>query len=239
MNDLAHLDLLYTHLPMADGLFQPPAHLTRLRLDVGLAFNAPMSELWLAKDPELCVVGFEPNTESLELMKGGPVPEFPPTGTWVKPERIGTSLFIVPCALWDSPEPEMEFYRIKGAIGTGPDAGCSGRWLRPELAGITTEQVKVPAMRLADFFAVVPWNRFPRVDYLKVDAEGSDADILRGAGNYLRERVVYVTVEHSSAALLLTNNGFVPVKHDTVDPTFFNRRFSGAFGVDKIYCCQR
>lgn len=232
------LDFLKTHLPHEGELFNPPAHLTRLRLDVGLAFNAPMSEMWLAADPELCVVGFEPNEDSLRLMLCGPVPDFPASGSWMQRQRVGTTFYPVPCALWDRPEREMEFYKITGAIGKGPDAGCSGRWPRPELNGIFTETTTVPALRLSDFFDCVPWDRFPRVEYLKIDAEGSDADILRGAGAYLRERVVYATVEHGAAAALLRSNGFVDSKQDTVDPTFFNPRFSNVFGIGKIRCRQ-
>jgi hypothetical protein len=233
------LAFLKKHLPFEGELFNPPAHLKRLRLDVGLAFNAPMSEMWLAADPELCVVGFEPNEDSLRLMLCGPVPDFPVTGTWMKRERIGKTFFPVPCALWSHPEREMEFYKITGAIGKGPDAGCSGRWPRPELSGIITEQVTVPAMRLCDFFACVPWDRFPRVDYLKIDAEVSDSDILHSAGRYLSERVVYVTAEtRHGVEGLLRATGFVPVAQYTVDPTYFNPRFMGAPGVADIVCRQ-
>lgn len=233
------MEFLKKHLPFEGDLFSPPAHLKRLRLDVGLAFNAPMSEMWLQEDPELCVVGFEPNEDSLRLMHGGPVPEFPTSGSWMKRERIGTTFFPVPCALWERPEREMEFYKIVGAIGTGPDAGCSGRWPRPELSGIITEQVKVPALRLLDFFAFVPWDRFPRVDYLKIDAEGSDLDILRSAGSYLSLRVVYITAESREVAGMLLASGFVPAPNQpAVDPTYFNTRFLNAPCADGIVCRQ-
>jgi len=231
-------EFLKKHLPFEGDRFNPPAHLKRLRVDVGLAFNAPMSEMWLAEDPELCVVGFEPNEDSLRLMPCGPVADFPSTGSWMKKERIGKTFFIVPCALWSRPEREMEFYKITGAIGKGPDAGCSGRWPRPELSGIITEQVTVPAMCLSDFFDCVPWDRFSRVDYLKVDAESSDLDILRSASNYL-ERVVYITAESHDVAGLLQAHEFVRVMtQPTADPTYFNQRFQGVPGVADIVCRQ-
>lgn len=232
------LDFLKKHLPFEGDLFNPPAHLKRLRLDVGTCFNAPNSELWLQEDPELCVVGFEPNEDSLRLMPCGPVADFPSVGSWMKKERIGQTFFPVPCGLWSKPEREMEFYKIMGAIGKGPDAGCSGRWPRPELHGITTEKVVVPALRLSDFFDCVPWNRFSRVDYLKIDAEGSDLDILRSAANYLPERVVYITAESRDVGWMLQTHGFVPVAQRTVDPTYFNPRFLGWPGVAGIRCRQ-
>lgn len=232
------LDFLKRHLPFEGDLFNPPAHLKRLRLDVGLAFNAPMSEMWLADDPELCVVGFEPNEDSLRLMPCGPVSDFPASGSWMQRQRIGTTFFPVPVALWSRPEREMEFYKITGIIGKGPDAGCSGRWPRPELSGIFTEQVMVPAMRLSDFLCCVPWDRFRWVDCLKVDAEGSDLDILRSAASYLWERVVYVIAESRDVGSLLRANGFMPAVQPTVDPVYFNCRFKGVPGVSDIVCHQ-
>ncbi len=35
-------------------------------------------------------------------------------------------------------------------------------------------------------------------EYIKIDSKGSDLDILKGAGNYLQEKVVYITAEQEA-----------------------------------------
>lgn len=98
-------------------------------------------------------------------------------------------------------------------------------------------------MTLADFFERVPWAHFPYVEYLKVDAEGSDVDILRGAGVWLSQRVVYVTAEVIPATArafseLMRQIGFLPACQPARDPTYFNPAFRGVPGVAQIVCRQ-
>jgi len=84
-----------------------------------------------------------------------------------------------------------------------------------------------------------PWERFEYIDYIKIDAQGSDLNVLRGAGKYLQERVVFVTAEpdgyrYYGAEECNTNNitdymlsqNFIKIDHpNTKDPTFVNSKF--------------
>ena len=47
---------------------------------------------------------------------------------------------------------------------------------------------------LKNFFDIFDWNRFPYIEYIKIDAQGSDYNIILGAGEYLKDRVVYITI---------------------------------------------
>jgi len=38
-------------------------NITNVKLDIGLAYNAPQSQNWLKNEPNLLVIGFEPNPE--------------------------------------------------------------------------------------------------------------------------------------------------------------------------------
>jgi len=94
------------------------------------------------------------------------------------------------------------------------------------------------------------WDRFPIIEYIKIDAQGADFDILQGAENYLRERVVYITAEpessqynncqHNTAENMnnyLQSQGFIHINHpNTADPTFINKNFIHL--KDSIYIFQ-
>ena len=90
---------LAQHVPLAHGKLAIPEGLTKLRLDVGTCFNAPMSQLWLEQDPHLCVYGFEPVLASIDIMRRGRPADFPASGSWIEPEHFNRRFFILPCAL--------------------------------------------------------------------------------------------------------------------------------------------
>ena len=49
------------------------------------------------------------------------------------------------------------------------------------------EKIEVPVYSLKHFFDLFPWDRFEFIDYIKIDAQGADFDIIKGAGDYLNE----------------------------------------------------
>jgi hypothetical protein len=89
------------------------------------------------------------------------------------------------------------------------------------------------------FFDGFPWDRFEYIDYIKIDAQGSDLNILKSAGSYLRERVVYVTAEGDGHQYIgadecsaqniidyMTSLDFLQIRHPkTSDPTFVNKKY--------------
>ena len=89
------------------------------------------------------------------------------------------------------------------------------------------------------FFDGFPWHRFQYIDYVKIDAQGSDLNILKSAGSYLSDRVVYVTAEgdgqqyigadecsEANITSYMESQGFIHIKHpNTIDPTFVNKKY--------------
>lgn len=100
------------------------------------------------------------------------------------------------------------------------------------------------------FFNVFPWDRFEYIDYIKVDAQCADFDIIKSAGDCLKERVVFITTEpenmqyvncSSNSAENITNylisQNFIRINHpNTSDPTFINKKFQHL--QDTIYIRQ-
>ena len=139
----------------------------------------------------------------------------------------------------------MTFYKMQNDCGTSSLYKPLGNSIGP-----VKEIVSVPVYSLKHFFDLFPWDKYEFIDYIKIDAQGSDIDILKGAENYLTERVVYITAEpeytqyekcdhnnENSMYDYLHSQGFIRVYHpNTQDPTFLNKKFLHL--RENIYICQ-
>jgi FkbM family methyltransferase len=206
-----------------------PNSCTHVKLDVGLSYNAPQSQSWLSReDAGLMVFGFEPNPESVAFLTR--------KNNQIQHRYIEEGRFVIqPCALSSVSEPTtMKFYVSNN------DCGTSSLYPNDETRlGKIKEVIDVPVYSLKMFFDGFPWDRFQYIDYLKIDAQGSDLNILKSAGSYLSERVVYVTAEgdgnqyigadECSATNIISymeSQGFMLIRHtNTTDPTFVNKKY--------------
>jgi FkbM family methyltransferase len=217
-------------------------------LDVGLSYSAPFSQIWLENEPDLLVIGFEPNPESVENILAGNITKRAPChGEPIRNEYINNRFFLVPVALSNvENQTEMDFYKMT------VDCGTSSLYKPTDpVIGPVKDITKVPVFSLKHFFDLFPWDKYEYIDYMKIDAQGSDFDIIKGAGSYLRERVVYLTAEaetnqylnceHNSLSNMetyLLTQGFVRINHpNTEDPTFLNTKFMNL--KDKIFIYQK
>lgn len=234
------------HLPLSDsGKINIPANIKHVKLDIGLSWCAPMSQVWLAKEDDLIVFGFEPHPKSIASIKNGScVPD-----AWARdyldplhpirhkseiPKLFGTHFFLIPCALGLSQDKTATFYL------TGNDCGCSSLFAPVTIPVI--DIIEVPVLPLASFFDIFPFDTHPFIDYIKIDAQGADLDIAKSAGAYLTERVVCITLEPENNAYEGTKNSLNDVdaymsamgfqKYDsknTGDPTYVNIKFMQYF----------
>lgn len=202
--------------------FDIPDNCTHVKLDIGLSFNAPQSQAWLSKETNLMVFGFEPNPELTKPLQQ---------------KFTNTRQFqLIPVALSNvAKEEEMNFYINSNDCGTSSLFKHDEQQLGP-----IKNEVSVPVVSLKMFFDEFPWDRFEYIDYIKIDAQGSDFNILKSAGNYLSEKVVFVTAEpdgfqyfgaHECNTKNITSymesQNFVRINHpNTNDPTFVNKVFS-------------
>ena len=157
------------------------------------------------------------------------------------------SFSIIPVALSNvSEESQLEFYSMLN------DGGTSSLYkpINTNRLGPIEQKTVVSVFALKHFFDLFPWDRFEYIDYIKIDAQGADFDIIQSAGNYLSERVVFITAEPESndyenckhntsenmEKYLLTQN-FIKINHpNTEDPTFINKKFLHL--SDNIYIYQ-
>jgi FkbM family methyltransferase len=212
-------------------------NITHIKIDIGLSYNAPQSRLWLEKEANLLVIGFEPHTESIKNIETDVIP---------KNIFMRDRFFIFPVALQNVNEPcEMKFYKTRNDPGTSSLYKPIDKKL-----GMYKEEASVQVYSLKHFFEFFPFDKFGYIEYIKIDAQGSDYDILLSAGDYLRERVVFITAEpedsqyencnHNNTKNIeeyLLSQNFVRIyDRPTSDPTFLNKKFQHL--ADTIYIQQ-
>ena len=156
-----------------------PNDIRKIRIDVGLSVNAPVSKAWLNKFPDCVIFGFEPNAENLHYLLNDS--KFK--------KSIGKRFFAFNVAL-DDDEPGLKtFYMTKGW-------GTSSLY-KPKFFKVRNT-TQVPAIRLSDFLSFIPWDQFNYIEHLKIDTQGNDLRVLQSAGSYLSERIALVTAEYTS-----------------------------------------
>jgi hypothetical protein len=154
------------------------------------------------------------------------------------------TIHIVPVALSNVENNiKKKFYKMIN------DAGTSSL-LEPINLGPIKEIIDIDCYSLKYFLDFFPWDRFEYIEYIKIDAQGSDLDIIKSAGDYLKEKVVFITAEPEfckykdcqnntteNMVKYLNSQGFVFINHpNTCDPTFLNEKFKHLY--EKIYIKQ-
>jgi len=202
-----------------------PSWCKRVKLDCGLAFNAPQTAQWLADDDDLIVIGFEPVSSNVKILKSG-IREDPKI-KYVETKDINTRFFIVEAALG-------EFTKRQNIHVTKIDPGCSSL-LNP--IDFEVERIEaVSVIKLNDFLKYFPFERVEYIEHLKTDCQGTDFDALLGAREYL-DRIAAVTCEVESlsyansrntfdnVAKLLNDCGFIPVNNSPQIITNVSKNF--------------
>jgi hypothetical protein len=228
-----------------------PDNIKSIKIDIGLSYGANQSNVWFENDKneELFVFGFEPNPDCLSVLYTGNIQvQHPAHPSAIADKYLKSRFAILPVALSNFKEEKtLDFFMMQR------DCGTSSLYTPVDpFIGPVKEVVKIPVFSLKHFFdAFKWWDRFPYIEYIKIDAQGSDFDIILGAEHYLKERVVYITAEpeiyqysgcgHNSEYNMtsyMESIGFERVYHpNTHDPTYINKKFLHL--KESIYIYQR
>jgi FkbM family methyltransferase len=224
-----------------------PSYINKIKFDIGISCEAIHTENWLNQDPDdLLVFGFEALPICVEKTRAyysQPVSVWP----YIKPKHFTNSIIntkwldnqfiIVPFALGNLDKDTVDFYV------TNSDVGCSSI-LKPSkvLEGIgrsVNRVISIPIYKLSDFFELLPLDKIDHIDYIKVDVQGTDLAVIKSGGQYISDKVVFVTMEaetdqyENASENSLTHMvdymksiGFLYIKHtNTNDATFLNSKF--------------
>ena len=233
---------------MENYLKDIPSNITHIKIDIGLSYNAPQSNNWLSNEENLLVFGFEPNPDSVQnILQKNIVKRHASHEEPLRNEFIDNSTFrLIPFALNNVIEPTTSiFYSMANDIGTSSLYKPVNQNVDP-----IKSIINVDVYSLKHFFDLFPWDRFEYIDYIKIDAQGADFDIIKSAGDYLKDRVVFITAEPESTYYIgcqdnttqnmveyLNTQNFHFIHHpNTQDPTFLNDKFKHLY--DKIYIKQ-
>lgn len=225
--------LINSDIDVINNKINIPPWVKHIKIDIGLSYGAPQSNVWLNTESELLVFGFEPNPESCnKILSPNNKKLHTSHGDVLENRFIKSGQFkLLPVALSDSPS-EMDLYI------TEQDVGCSSLFEPKQNFLKIKQKIKVPVFTLAEFFELLPNNLI--IEYIKIDAQGSDLNIIKGGGKYISDRVIWVTLEPECSTYenINENNvnnivtymksiGFEFYKHpNTDDPTFYNTKFS-------------
>lgn len=147
-----------------------PKDCTHVKIDIGLSYNAPHSSKWIQNEPNLFVIGVDPNPNAIKSVKELNLPRFQ----------------LLEFAI-DSKTRSSEFFITKH------DTGCSSLF-KPTSFEIK-EKTIVKCITLKELLDDFPWDRFEYIEFIKVDTQGSDLNVLKSAENYLKDKVVFVAAE--------------------------------------------
>lgn len=212
-----------------------------IKLDIGLSYSAPMTQVWLSNETELVVFAFEPNPESVaSILSPTNKKRDQSHGDVLDHKYIDCKrAFIISTAVGKDETDSINFHITEG------DVGCSSLYKPKTECHAIEKTIKVPVIKLSSFFKVFPFHQFPIIEYIKIDAQGSDFDILLGAEEYLKNHVLYITVEtdgnqYEGADLdnpqvvynYMLSQGFERVNHpNTSDATYLNSKFKEHSGI--------
>jgi FkbM family methyltransferase len=171
------------------GVLVLPSWVHRVKIDVGLSYSASNSIQWLRSDPNLLVLGFEPHPESRIRLRSH-------IASLADSTDLSRRLVVIPLALGSE--------RGKANLHVTAQDYASSSLLAPKNYP-TTGNVTVDVFRLSDVLKVIPFEKVGRVDYLKLDCQGMDLSILKGAGANL-QRVALVTAEAENLEYLGPSN---------------------------------
>jgi hypothetical protein len=126
-----------------------PFHLFKsVKIDIGLSYSAPHSQVWLENDPSILVIGFEPNPESVTSILSKNIQRKSGHGKPIEDRFIGKNFFIIPVALSDVKNPSsMKFYKMVNDPGTSSLFEPSDKRL-----GNIKEIIDVPVYSLKHFY---------------------------------------------------------------------------------------
>jgi FkbM family methyltransferase len=218
-----------TIIPIKDGKIFIPSSTKHVKIDIGLSYSAPHSQLWLNKEDDLIVFGFEPHPESCLSILNGSVKRDPSHGETLEKKYINNGFYLIPCALG------LENKTVT-LYSASDDIGCSSIY---EPVNIVIDNIlTVPCFTLKSFFDLFPFDEHPLIDYIKIDAQGADLDIIKSAEDYISNHIIVITIEAENEQYKNTNNSldviynymlnigfeFISSKM-TVDPTFINKKF--------------
>ncbi len=194
-----------------DDKINIPSKAKRVLFDIGASFAAPHTQIWTSGNDDVFVFTFDPNPICIESLKLGKWEKNPYGSSWkhelqLDADIIDDRVYLIEAAL-SSGEPRYSDFYCTSDLGTSS-------FYKPEKSSSITvdKKISTPTFSLEEIFKIFPWDRFPFIEHIKIDAQSADYDVILGMGEYIN-KVLYITVETNTI-----NNKTGDSHYQFVDP---------------------
>lgn len=200
-----------------------------VHIDIGLSHNAPFSKRWIdcLKD-DIFIIGIEPNSSALSSL--------------LQKEYIrNNSNYLLIEGAVDNVDNicEKQFFMTSYDVGT---SSLFKPIYEPSKGKNYIKQVEKVAnttcFSLFTLLSKFPWHEKKYIDYIKIDAQGSDLNIVKSCKEYLKN-IIYITLEADGDQYIgseynninnithfMEENNYIRIEHpNTNDPTYLNKDF--------------
>ena len=228
-----------------------PEYANHLNIDIGLSFSACHTNQWIKKQHDLFVISIEALPYNVEKLLEGNQTSFHhrEKSHYLNKDYINEKCYILPCAITNEDSNSVEFFQTK-------DSGQCSIYEPPKTRDIyqIDSIINVPSFKLKELLDIINYSdKIQYVEFLKIDVQGADLDIVKSGGTSLQEKVVYLCLEPEiiygskdnnsiqSIASYMESINFVRVQLPTTsDPTYINKKYSHLFPPNKydITCIQ-
>ena len=152
----------------------------KLRFDIGLSFNMPNSTKWLREDENVYVIGIEPHPNN-----------FKSCCSHVETNNAGNRCYLIEAAISNVDKSEnKDFYGLSGDSGTSSLCRPIGRF-----ENLVDRVYSVETVSLA---SILDNLNYERIDVLKTDTQGNDLNVLKSAGEHLKN-VDFIYAEYDES----------------------------------------
>ena len=193
------------------GVLLIPENIKQIKIDVGLAGEAPNSALWLSETEDRFVIGVEPLDYHWGMIKNfetsNTLRPYPHDLKMLQTEEgvvklnkqniceIGDRFCGISAAIDDIDGIKKRLFyqttRVGGA--SGASSLLKHNSLHPQGNDIEAV-IEVNTISLKSILDYIPWDRFKYIEHIKTDCEGYDYAVVKSIGEYL-DRIVYISSE--------------------------------------------
>lgn len=255
MMNIEDLKVEGTNFNVVDGKFVIPPSINQIKIDVGLAGDAPNSALWLHDTSDRFVFGVEPlpyHWENInELKYKHPKHKILQLGRNAVirnnveiTKNISDRFCGIECAIDDVTDIEVRsFYEIDHREAK---SGASTLLKPSKIHGHSVEKIiDVNTISLKTLFDHIPWDRFEYIEHLKTDCEGYDNIVINSLGDYI-EKIVYISSELINQAWwektpnmnefinYVKERDFTVLHRNNVGVDFVNNKLRDKIDIDKL-----
>ena len=152
----------------------------KLKFDIGLSFNMPNASKWLTDDEQTYVIGIEPHPNN-----------FKSCCSHVETHHAGNRCYLIEAAISNVGTPEdRDFYGLSGDPGTSSLCKPIGRFENLVDRVYTVETISLKE--------ILDNLNYERIDVLKSDTQGNDLNVMKSAGDHLKN-VDFIYAEYDES----------------------------------------